>query len=317
MSATNYIAIIYYGVVTFSYVREILVEIFMIVFRIQHTVIPIQYHSPVYKKIHQHATIRPGRISVRFGVSFPYGVFMDIKYRCWGYIKYEQNDTNMRMHIWAIGKDSIMRLRANDPNDYTTLVVNQIDGNNSSNITVVRVPRTLRVWQKDAIDIIKRVHAQAPDDALVCLITGRPNCGKSTIPLLLMREFFIPSYVCNRYIRGVSGMCQYVFGMAKEMYLVDEIDEIMRNVNNDKFAISTTKSVWNAAMDHVHMLNVGPIVILTSNNTYEELCEFVGEHAESMLRPGRIDVVMHVNDDDKIEIQRERVFFPQLNYPLR
>jgi SpoVK/Ycf46/Vps4 family AAA+-type ATPase len=77
--------------------------------------------------------------------------------------------------------------------------------------------------------------------------------------------------------------------------VVDEVDEIISGVTNDKRAAAVTKAEWNSALDHVHAVDCGPIIIMTSNNTIDELRKKAGEHADAMLRPGRIDIILHVD----------------------
>lgn len=302
------VTLIYYIVITISYVRELFAEAFIVIFRVKYSMIPVSIENPAYSRICKQATLRPGRVIVdKNGIQYPYGVFVALQYRCIGYIT---NDINSRMfmHIWTFGnKNTVAKLMSNDCK-YTVAVANITLSTTYNDTAMIRVPRTPRAWQLDAINVIRRVYMRVPDDAIVCLITGPPNCGKSTIPLLLMREFEIPSHELIRYmqVQCISRLSQ-VLGVVKSMHMLDEIDEVMRDITNNKHAANTTKSLWNTCLDHVHMLDVGPIVIMTTNNTYDELCSLAGEHAESMMRPGRIDVILHVNEHNELIVQRERM----------
>ena len=96
-------------------------------------------------------------------------------------------------------------------------------------------------------------------------------------------------------------------GLGKVVIVIDDqIGDVVDGVVNDKRPPVISMSDWNFALDHVHSIMIGPIIIITSNATYDELCERAGpERADAMLRPGRIDMILHVNSAGAVEVQRE------------
>ena len=138
------VTLIYYIVITISYVRELFAEAFIVIFRVKYSMIPVSIENPAYSRICKQATLRPGRVIVdKNGIQYPYGVFVALQYRCIGYIT---NDINSRMfmHIWTFGdKNTVAKLMSND-HKYTVAVANITLSTTYNDTAMIRVPRTPR-----------------------------------------------------------------------------------------------------------------------------------------------------------------------------
>ena len=294
-----------------SYVRTIIIELIASVCHVQQSSMGVHSQSPAYMRIVQCSLFGPSQTYVfeNTGNHVKYGIFIAPKLRCFGYITspYESDNCTQMAHIWAFGNDSIKRIVEHDtsqPNiylcNYTTI--------NAGNWSMTRAPSIAREWQRHAICKIMQAHTHAPNNALVCLITGPPGCGKSTIPLLLIRELAESSIQLSRYMRlECFTRLARMSGLGKVVIVIDDqIGDVVDGVVNDKRPPVISMSDWNFALDHVHSIMIGPIIIITSNATYDELCERAGpERAGAMLRPGRIDMILHVNSAGAVEVQRE------------
>lgn len=294
-----------------SYARAILVEAITALFGIQQTSIFVNEQTPAYKRIKLHSVFGPSQVYISsLGVPLRYGFFIAPKLRCCGYITDPLRNENRDQYanIWAVGIDAIKNIITRDPTETDVYLCNYVSFNHG-NWCLMRAPRTAHEWQANAVKTIMRTHSWAPDDALVCLITGKPGCGKSTIPLFVIRELNNASISIARYTKQECfARLGRMSGLSKTVIAIDDqIGEIINGVVNDKHQPVISMSEWNTNLDHVHGIKIGPIIILTSNVTYEDLIERAGEQGVAMLRPGRIDMILHVNSADAVEVQRERV----------
>lgn len=288
--------------VVIGLLHSIVLELIVTVLGIQYAAIPVSYKSPAYMRISKASWGLGYTYIDGVTLAHRYGMFVSFRLSIVGYITSPLEENRMTAHVWSLRKGTITELIKRD-NNATETSVGNYNASGQANWSYVRTPQNMRAWQSKVIDIIREAIRRAPQNCIVCLVTGAPGVGKSTLPLLLLREIedavdYVAMYRCVKNMMRHSGARRLIAG-------VDEIDGIMSDVTNDKRVAAVTKADWNGVFDHIHSISHGPLVILTSNNTYSELCKLAGEHAESMLRSGRVDIIVHVDSDGKMEVVRE------------
>lgn len=284
--------------------KEFITELIVLMFGITYVEYPASLQTPVYANLCAHG-YGLGLSSINVdGIPHRYGMVILPKFCAVGYVS---NPTSVwgsvpaRVHLWSFSRQKVRQI--DKYRDNRSQVKVRIINKGNTTWAYVRVPATIRPWQSNVLEIIKMAASISDRDCIVCLISGPPGIGKSTMPLLL--DIGV-SYI--NIMDSPKELADYE-GAARRVAIVDEIDEIAAGVNNDKRAATFTKQEWNAAFDHIHRITVGPIVFLTSNNTYAELCEKAGEHAASMFRPGRIDIILQVENDLSVTVVRQHNAF--------
>ena len=290
-----------------SYAHAIIVEIISAFFGIQRTSVSVNDQAPAYVRIMNNSWFGPSQTYIDgLGYRILYGFFIAPKLRCCGYITSPQHspDRAQVANIWAIGTDSIKAIIARDPAETDVYLCNYTSSS-AGNWCMARSPKTPNQWQAQALDLIMAAYTRAPKDALVVLITGPANTGKSTVVLFLMRALSDTTITLGRYMKLDCMLRLSRFsGLSKSVVAMDDqIGDAVDGVMNDKRPPPISMSEWNGLLDHVHNIRIGPIIIMTSNASYSQLYARAGEErGDAMLREGRIDMILNVTDDGKVEM---------------
>lgn len=285
----------YYFGHTAPFIWCVALELMTLALGIEYAEIPVSRKSAAYVRL-VAGSYGLGYTIIDNNGRFRYGMFLAPRLGLIGRITPPAEDQSTA-HIWAFRAGAIDALMMRDPT--ATLQTTRTYSPDSTYLSQVRVPLRPLNWQRIAMDIILRACRQCDcsphSDAIVCLVTGAPGLGKSTLALTLAREIDGTSEYVVRYPKMQK--LTAIYGHRRTIGIIDEVDEIISGVTNDKRAATVTKAEWNFLLDHVHSVSKGPIIIMTSNNTIDELREKAGEHADAMLRPGRVDIILHVDAD--------------------
>jgi hypothetical protein len=168
---------------------------------------------------------------------------------------------------------------------------------------------TISIEQDTVMKLIKEIYLRS--DNCVSLICGGSGTGKSTIGYLLAME--LKASLCHTYCPTIPGdTLNKVYTRVEPtkekplIILVDEVDiifdKIMNNlvIQHKNIPIEVyDKITWNRLLDDIDKgMYQNIILILTSNLTYEELCN---KYDNSLVRKGRINsyhiLTEKVNDD--------------------
>lgn len=277
---------------------RVISELIVNILRIQYAEMYIGVGTPEYERICK-SSYGLGCTEINFyGAELRYGMFLSLEFCVAGYIVPSTAKNDQTAHIWAFGSKGLNALTYRDRNSPYIGVMAVKSGN--MNVSYTRVPSEPFAWQKRLINMILDRAAKSPSDSIVCIITGAPGMGKSTVPLLLYRMMQGTTNYVEHY-KYITDIPWHMTTFKRSIIRIDEFDEVFKGVSNENYAPAVTKSDWNATLDHMHGRVQGPVIIMTTNRTYDQLRE-TGEHSESMLRPGRVDIIVHVCTDGNMSV---------------
>lgn len=277
------------------YVWWILVDVCLIFSPIVYTQISTNYFCPVYKKINDSAWGLGKRLVFTTGIEFGSGMFVSFKYRCVGYLYDDGAQTSMV--IFAASESRMKTLLRVDPD--AACINKRIDIGPYSMFLHPRVPLSPVDWQRDVIFKISQCVTRRPTDCFVCLITGAPRSGKSTLAYFLHRDLCVSGDLTVLYAESVTTTYENCSGWDefRQIYLFDDLDSIMKDIATDRRLYSMDAAQYCHWLDLMHECAFGPTIILTSNLSYAELRALLEdsdqpELANIMLSPDRIDMVV-------------------------
>jgi len=154
--------------------------------------------------------------------------------------------------------------------------------------------------QKEIMEDIIQYYKE--NNVCVAMISGEPNCGKSTIGWLIAQE--LNGIICEDYNPTIPGhnLLKLINSAesSKEKPLIvmyNEFDVSLELVHSNKVKTYKdliteiyNKTTWNTFFDRIERkMRPNLILIMTSNKTREDIIQ-----DESYLRDGRISTVWHM-----------------------
>lgn len=279
-----------------SYLHALIAEFILLVFRVKTASIYVNPKSFSYVRILQSSWGLSRRWMFREGSTFYYGLFISFRYMAVGYVE-RIEFTSYCLHVWGVSDYRLRLLMAPD----TTAPYIAVRCAPSNNAICIRVPPAMRKWQSDVMDAINGFinTSSKRSPCVVCLLTGPSGCGKTTLGKLLHRAIrsggdlimVEPSSI------GQVGSELGAWTVTRAVILIDEVDVAFRGMMNETKLYPVDKAKYNTWLDMMHEGEQGHTIIMTTNYSYSELVGILGKHADSMLREGRIDMVIDIQKD--------------------
>lgn len=282
-----------------SYVHGIIGEIFMQMFRVRYSTLAVTPRTNYYRRILQSSWGLGRTFVFREGFTFRYGTFISLRYMSVGYVTRDDH-IKYTMHIWSLSEARHNKLMHTDIN---STHISLFHAPHLQEPIYVRIPSKMLPWQTEVVNMITKRTNTPPFPCIAVLITGAAGCGKSTLAKIMYgqtddmsRMVVIHPANLNNVVIGLGA-----WSTKRSIILVDEIDVLYQGVANKVRAFPVDKAQYNEWLDTMHEGLQGNTIIMTSNNSYDELISILGKDANSMLRPGRIDLVVDVRKDNNGE----------------
>ena len=285
-------------------------EMILLLFGYSYIEYDDDFNSPVYSAVIEHSWGMGYRYCMPSSTqSYRYGMVVSLRHMWFGYITINKNipayggppQVRFVLRMWSLRDVSDIIGINNLLHANKRVRVRYIGG---ASFRVQPPDDTILAWQRQLSDMITRT--QSPN-GIVVLITGHPGCGKTTLPQISaydMKLSTVYMYTSGKFDTISPHIYETDRKYAYHM-CVDEFDDVINKMMNDKQ--TEGKAPLLSILDSVHMSTNPPVMFLTSNLTYDKLFALAGDNAAAIFRPGRVDIIAHVDERLQLHVLREYV----------
>lgn len=290
-------------------------EMFLLLLGYSYIEYESNFTSPVYEEVVKRSWGMGYRhCSPETSLVYRYGMVISIRHMWFGYITPNRNtdvysnvSTTFNLSLWSlrdvsdvIGINILLRAKKQVAVNYYRAGRFRAD-----------IPcDSIVMWQRQ---LSKKIIETQSKRGIVVLLTGHPGCGKTTFPQISAYDMEIAGLNIFTSV-DVTNATSHVYDLERKSayhMCIDEFDDVISKMMNDKQ--TTGKAPIITLLDNVHMATNPPVLFLISNLTYNQLRIAAGINAESIFRPGRVDIIAHVDNELNLHILRE--YAPVANKP--